>query len=1640
MNRIHSPTPDNESINSSHLETSNSKRTRIMPLQDENPNPTPRKRNNSLIPIELMMNNSGEGGRECAALATVFGVPEYIDSKIFWERQQYQHEGLLPKKQANNTRPTNGSTMTNNTEKYGHISVNGTSVMSRPLSTATHNNEGDTIMLQDHEYQSKFVISSYVDSVLDPVGSSELLKPSFPAGNATSPTPTATKSFSLPHIPTVSKFQDILYQDENGFDVMFPANPSSILIHSSTPIIRSESLSSINSSFILSSQSAKHISSNQDEESIHPTTRLVVTIGSPETFDLIISDDDERFIIWGPDPIVLSSSMATTTTPESPSSYATLYNNQQNKRPELKGFSSNATSTLARSKSIHSVKNNSSTRSSFASVRLSAQLWSESLKLGNKHALNNEKPAITKHGSLLLRKAFGIKTKAKRDSISSEINTNAFPDIPKVIEAATIHKLVEKLTNTLDYTFMTDFFLTYRDFLYPEDLCQLLISRFYWALKNDEEPRRIVRIRTFVVLRHWLNNYFVHDFIGNRPLRRILTDFLNKLPRHPLVKESPRDQRIVKILKRVVRRLKKLYYNRSSGASRVKVIAPPPPTAEQEQMGEIVRAKLSQNAIRRKTALGVDMSSHHNGNMAVQDARYAPVVVVGSLNMKGSFIDSGLDNNKSSFVQLRRYPSQHSVPAQTSHDIDNTVVTGLEDNQTIRSSIHHRYDKSVHEASDFNGEGGTNIGAGVNEASSVISVASDDSLESELSAGETVPEESEDDDDDHSHIQQESCVEYDEHERHWMQEQQETLEYFKSLSINKPISENPGMSQSSSLTQLDTSYNHLMIGNVLNNSPTQLAPAASPIRPKIPPEFIQTDKADLTSEYSSPSTPTTPTHATAKKDSNAQKGIRRIPSERWCKTDDYQNKHPLDIDHGKTLPDELLKELSGDETQHKSPIGLSRKLSKKSIERRKSERSFQDPSWSSAPSSATTSPYLTGTVSDHDIPDVPELPPLTSDMLGGSYKSRSKAVKKKSLLPKKKSMHPDDLLIDTSGALEAFASIPYESTKVSTKAQEEVKEDTQANKVPKRRLSRVISKVFRPNQEEKPSKESDIPKTPTTIEQKPELPLPAEVETKQEEKQGGGHLVSLIAQRLRLNSVDDSETEELACDCAKCSGNKENTATCRRLSVMLMPDDERRRSFELRRRRGASVDMSQQDFVNHLGAIAQEQKNGKDLKSGPVYLGHLQARSVIGSNALPEDTDSVHESSDDDNSTASFAPSERSIQTEAQASSSRARMSFISDAASQVPRSKLIELGIPPVLPTHQHIPDTNLQNNNEATASIPRPIHNVSPKPSGRCFIMSYRTSMIASQLCFIERDVLVKVGWEELIHCKWTKMDASGKINPNYANESTFEDDIDDEKINYTRQSEMRRTEEQGIEQVIQRFNTVCQWVSSEIVRTRNINERVRLIEKFIRLAKKCKMYSNYATLVQILLGLQSPAVARLERTWSKVSAKCQKLLSKLTEFTSPMKNWKNIRDSMTEVAEEYGNSPAEVQVEMPGTTANRQKFKKTTRIKIPFGGCIPFLGIYLSDLVFNSEKPRFLKANLESQKIYSANNTRNMPACLDQPLVNFRKHRVIATVIKRVLTFQNLSTRYSFDADGILLDKCRNLEVLDAAKIRELSAMLE
>lgn len=48
---------------------------------------TTRKRSNSLIPMEFR-NDTTDGGMERAALATVFGVLEYTESKIFWNAEE----------------------------------------------------------------------------------------------------------------------------------------------------------------------------------------------------------------------------------------------------------------------------------------------------------------------------------------------------------------------------------------------------------------------------------------------------------------------------------------------------------------------------------------------------------------------------------------------------------------------------------------------------------------------------------------------------------------------------------------------------------------------------------------------------------------------------------------------------------------------------------------------------------------------------------------------------------------------------------------------------------------------------------------------------------------------------------------------------------------------------------------------------------------------------------------------------------------------------------------------------------------------------------------------------------------------------------------------------------------------------------------------------------------------------------------------------------------------------------------------------------------------------------------------------------------------------------------------------------------
>ncbi|CAO3683276.1 unnamed protein product [Rhizopus stolonifer] len=242
---------------------------------------------------------------------------------------------------------------------------------------------------------------------------------------------------------------------------------------------------------------------------------------------------------------------------------------------------------------------------------------------------------------------------------------------------------------------------------------------------------------------------------------------------------------------------------------------------------------------------------------------------------------------------------------------------------------------------------------------------------------------------------------------------------------------------------------------------------------------------------------------------------------------------------------------------------------------------------------------------------------------------------------------------------------------------------------------------------------------------------------------------------------------------------------------------------------------------------------------------------------------------------------------------------------------------------------------------------------------VLRYRSETIAQQFCLIERDMLQMVGWDELVELRWRK---KGK---RYSSLSL--DTIEDLE---------------GVERLIEFFNKTCQWVAFEVVSSRLLETRVRMVEKFIRIAYKCYQHRNYSTLMQILLGLQSPAVTRLERTWERVDGHQKDLLDQLKELAKPFKNWKNVRECMTKATEEVTESFA---VECVLT----QSLKEFDHVS----GCIPFLGLYLSDLVFLAELPTFVDSTAD---VGEEEKEKELCERLCNHLVNYNKFRITGKIL--------------------------------------------
>ena len=93
----------------------------------------------------------------------------------------------------------------------------------------------------------------------------------------------------------------------------------------------------------------------------------------------------------------------------------------------------------------------------------------------------------------------------------------------------------------------------------PSDLVAYLISRLRWAISRNDDIGKVVRVRTFVAMRHWLLNYFGDDFVPSLSLRQNFVAALNDVTKTVLQGGSQSNIKIVGELKKCWRRTCALY-------------------------------------------------------------------------------------------------------------------------------------------------------------------------------------------------------------------------------------------------------------------------------------------------------------------------------------------------------------------------------------------------------------------------------------------------------------------------------------------------------------------------------------------------------------------------------------------------------------------------------------------------------------------------------------------------------------------------------------------------------------------------------------------------------------------------------------------------------------------------------------------------------------------------------------------------------------------------------------------------------------------------------------------------------------------------------------------------------------------------
>ncbi|XP_075889367.1 ras-specific guanine nucleotide-releasing factor 2 isoform X2 [Nelusetta ayraudi] len=185
-------------------------------------------------------------------------------------------------------------------------------------------------------------------------------------------------------------------------------------------------------------------------------------------------------------------------------------------------------------------------------------------------------------------------------------------------------------------------------------------------------------------------------------------------------------------------------------------------------------------------------------------------------------------------------------------------------------------------------------------------------------------------------------------------------------------------------------------------------------------------------------------------------------------------------------------------------------------------------------------------------------------------------------------------------------------------------------------------------------------------------------------------------------------------------------------------------------------------------------------------------------------------------------------------------------------------------------------------------------------------------------------------------------------------------------------------------QHFNDMSNLVASQIMTHTDVGSRASSIEKWVAVADICRCLNNYNGVLEITSALNRSAIYRLKKTWAKISKQTRALMDKLQKTVSSEGRFKNLRETLKNC-----NPP-----------------------------CVPYLGMYLTDLAFIEE---------------------GTPNFTEEGLVNFSKMRMISHIIREIRQFQQTPYRIEHQAKvtQYLLDKTL---IMDEDTLYDLSLKIE